>query len=71
MHVLQSIFPRITVVLPGSSDKRYAILEACIRLNNVIANSMESRNQIKTVYLGCLRNDWQAAQAWADTRPER
>ena len=64
MHIVQSLFPRLTVLMSGSSEKRNAIITACVKLNNLIANNMD-RNQIKTVYMSALRHDWEEAQAWA------
>lgn len=66
MHILQSLFPRLTVPMPGSLDKRKAIITLCLKLNNIISSCMEHRNQIKTVYMGALRHDWDAAQVWAE-----
>jgi hypothetical protein len=64
MHILQSLFPRLTVMMPGSADKRQAILTACIKLNNVIANT-ERGNQISLrgcVHPSLLRVDLNVAQ---------
>ena len=58
MRTVQATWPRLKMPLSNSIERRDSVITCCLRLHNVIANSLDHHNEIKTVFMDFyLRGD--------------